>query len=780
MKKDRNTNLHPGRLTVSAAAETRPRWERLGWLLIIVLALALRLVHTFGILDNPFVLHPRLDELFHDRWGESIARGNVLGDTVFFRAPLYPYFLGILYWVFGHSVLIPRFVQALLGTGSVFLVYLLGRRLFGYYAGIMAAFLAATYPVLIFYEGTLLFETLLTALLLASILTAEMSVDNASALWWFMTGLLIGLVCIARPVFLALVPLYVFSLYRRAIRSRPGGMTLIFVLLAGVVIVILPVTVRNVAVSGDPVLIASQGGINFYIGNNPEADGYTSRLPQLGGASWEYRDQVWYVRRSIGHQPGPSEESRFWYARGFDFIAGHPEQALSLYLRKLYLFWNREEIPNNRDYRTSIQSSTVLRLLPSGFWLVGPLGLAGIALALHRRRAMWVAGLVIAYSLVIALFFVCGRFRIPVVPLVSLFAGFFLVEIWHVAVARKWQTLVGMVVVLVGATLFVNSGLVPVESGGKARDEFALGLIALEEGRPRDAMAHFRSADSLRPGLANLDVNWGIAAWSAGDKNLAQQKFRQELKSDPRSYGALASMSALFLDERTVDSAVVYGRKAISVKPFVPSAYLTVARAYIMGEDQDSAVLVLQTGRRYCGEDFTAGEDLLAGLYLQQRKVAMAEQLYRDVLSKGHPDAQPMYEPETGFSEEVKMAGDPVMIRARAWYGLGHVFVTRGEIDSAVVYFRNATETSERYADAWADLGIALLQTRRVQESRLALERAVSLAPGNYLYWFNYGTVLGTMNDLAGAREAFMQCLQLNPDFAPARERLALVERSLR
>ncbi|NIN01520.1 MAG: hypothetical protein GTO24_26530, partial [candidate division Zixibacteria bacterium] len=46
---------------------------------------------------------------------------------------------------------------------------------------------------------------------------------------------------------------------------------------------IAPVTLRNYFVGKDLVLIAWQGGLNFYLGNNPDATGYTPVSPLTGG-----------------------------------------------------------------------------------------------------------------------------------------------------------------------------------------------------------------------------------------------------------------------------------------------------------------------------------------------------------------------------------------------------------------------------------------------------------------------------------------------------------------
>ena len=53
-----------------------------------------------------------------DRAGRRLAGGDWVGTEVFYQAPLYPYFLGVLYSAFGHSLWVVRLVQAAVGAGS--------------------------------------------------------------------------------------------------------------------------------------------------------------------------------------------------------------------------------------------------------------------------------------------------------------------------------------------------------------------------------------------------------------------------------------------------------------------------------------------------------------------------------------------------------------------------------------------------------------------------------------------------------------------------------------
>jgi len=75
------------------------------------------------------------------------------------------------------------------------------------------------------------------------------------------------------------------------------------ILAAGCVIIVSPVTLRNIFIGHDKVLIASQGGINFYIGNNPYADGTSAVIPEFGN-TWQYSDCEYLVQKETSRMGG--------------------------------------------------------------------------------------------------------------------------------------------------------------------------------------------------------------------------------------------------------------------------------------------------------------------------------------------------------------------------------------------------------------------------------------------------------------------------------------------
>ena len=108
-------------------------------LLIILLALAVRFVHMLQLEASPLSVCLMGDEITQQRWAEKVAAGQFEQFIPFFRAPLYGFFLGAITLLGGelHAV---RFVQMLLGTGSVLLAVLIGFECFSAPVALMAGF----------------------------------------------------------------------------------------------------------------------------------------------------------------------------------------------------------------------------------------------------------------------------------------------------------------------------------------------------------------------------------------------------------------------------------------------------------------------------------------------------------------------------------------------------------------------------------------------------------------------------------------------------------------
>src|SRR5262249_22542436 len=147
------------------------------------------------------------------------------------------------------------------------------------------------------------------------------------------------------------------------------------------------VTLRNQVVAGDPVFIASQGGINLFLGNRPEANGFAPTTPRRYGFAGGYEDSVeLYGRRAaeeaLGRPLPASAAQSYWVRRVLRWWREDPIGALRLTGKKWVLAWSHREIRNNHAFDfVRAELAPFLWCCPFGFWFAGPLGLLGIALA---------------------------------------------------------------------------------------------------------------------------------------------------------------------------------------------------------------------------------------------------------------------------------------------------------------------------------------------------------------------------------------------------------------
>ena len=148
-----------------------PRNDR-PWVIMLAafgLALLVRLAYLAAFRGSPYFEGLMVDAAWHHDWAQAWANGTWAMDGAFFRAPLYPWFLGICFRIFGENFFTPRLIQASFGTLTTALCYLLGRDAFDRRTGLLAALLVATSPILVYFDGELLIPTLAIPLNLAAL-----------------------------------------------------------------------------------------------------------------------------------------------------------------------------------------------------------------------------------------------------------------------------------------------------------------------------------------------------------------------------------------------------------------------------------------------------------------------------------------------------------------------------------------------------------------------------------------------------------------------------------
>jgi tetratricopeptide (TPR) repeat protein len=508
---------------VSSVPLAWSRGEKVAAGLIFALALTLRLLHLREIgLHDPFFELPTTDARLYHQWAIAIAGGNWLGEGAFTLAPLYAYFLGLVYAVFGSGVETAVIANALLGALSCALVVAVGRRLFDRRVALIASALIAADSTSIFFGGMLATANLVVPLVLLLVLAAQRAHASPSAARWFGAGFALGLGALAWQALLLFAPYLllwpVFSENSSASRRASWAA----LALAGMAVAILPVSLRNYAVADQFTLVNAGSGISLYAGNHPHAKGsygMPRRYSRVVADAPVERRQLFaeVAEQTSGRKLGPSEISAFWARETLEYISTNPRQWLRHEVRKFGLFWNAAELWNERSPTAERAFSWVRRLPLISFALAGPLALLGMGIFAREWRRLYLLYAVVEFHLIVSLIFsVLARDRMSAVPALYLFASAAACWLWDRLRSRRVRTFAMGLVGLGFAAWLVH---LPLSRENLAMAYYRLGDRFAQLEKWDEAIEHFGRSLNRDPGAVSTWSHLALAFEGRGDSH---------------------------------------------------------------------------------------------------------------------------------------------------------------------------------------------------------------------------------------------------------------------
>jgi branched-subunit amino acid transport protein len=568
--------------------------------------------------------------VYHDR-ALAILSGDFIGrDAPFYSSTLYPYILAAIYAVAGARPAAALLVQVVLGMATSVLLYLLGRDLFDGRRAAVAAVLAGLYAPFLFFEGDLLMISWAVFGVTAALWAAVRCALSGRAGWAVLSGAAIGLAAADKPnllVLAAIMPACWWATARGGARhavgppagSSPGAapsgpgaplhpLAATGLLIAGLALVLGPVAARNIAAAGQPVLLSASAGINLYIGNHPGATGtYDEPWSTEAHATARFSDLAEASRRFAGKELGrpvsAAEADRYWRGRALEFMRGHPLATLRLVGRKVLLLLNAEEIPNRLHFAFYRWQLPALRVLPAGFWLVGPLGILGMFLpaAGAARLRPFLAGarvFLLLYGASLALLFVCDRFRLPAVPILILFAAHALVTLRDRVAAGGARGVARTVAIPVAAWLALTIiALLPLTRYDFGRDHWMLAEAAQRRGETEAALREYRAALEARPDLGAAWNNMGQLLLGQGRLDEARRAFEMGVAIAPGLAYPHKGLADTARARGDIDAAIAGYRAALAIDPQLLDAWLSLARLHYDRGDIAGARRILLEGK---------------------------------------------------------------------------------------------------------------------------------------------------------------------------------------
>ena len=540
-------------------------WARLGSAVemalpcgLFLVAATIRFLYLTEASSGPFFESGGVDSTAYLQRAFEGLGSRWPGEFAFDQPPLYPLWLATIGAIFGESIWTIKSVQVVLGSLTCVWVYFIGRRSFrDARVGIAAGLICAFHGTLIYFDGQIVSANLELFLVTSALLALLRASDGDSARWWLVAGLLIGLSSINRGAILFTLPWLLWWMFRIeawrptvSTEERPQGRAGIrraALVCVPVAACIFPVTLHNFhhdvsrsaprvaddatadsepqsaferILARDFVFITSRVAMNLHLGNVP--DRYETNDPNHPDC-FQHTNHVMRLPYRTNGERSASGQQRVLFAETRREIAEAPGAWVWLTGRKWFELVNAVEIPRNANLYAERELSSVLWLLlwpgPIAFpgALFFPLALLGLALDRHAWRERFPPfAFVLPRALFVVAFFVAARLRLPLIPVLSLFAAY--AAVWLFDRVRAWEPTRLAAPLAAAAALLVATNL-PLSQPQTAFGAYEFINHAdhlARQGANAVAIAHYRKAVELAPDSATAHFKLGLGLDGAG------------------------------------------------------------------------------------------------------------------------------------------------------------------------------------------------------------------------------------------------------------------------
>lgn len=516
--------------------------------LVFVIALAVHLLVLTRFASSPYFAPTSGDMKFYADWAERIAAGQWTDHQAFYGLPGYPFLLGGLF-ALGANYYAVGLLQIACEAGVAALLFQLAVWIFpgnrGRWAGVLAA-LGWTFFQPAQAYSLILMPTAWAVLGFWGIFYWSVKTESRSA-WkpWLAIGAATGLLATLVATVLFVLPIALAAAVRNL--RRPAAVLAAAACLAlGVLAGTAPCWIHNRFVAGEPVWLSAHSGLNFWVGNHPEANGYPHMPPELQHASQDgmLKDSLRVARAEAGRDLSRAEVSQYWSAKASAFIQGHPGAWLRLLAVKTRNFWNAAQY----DDLSVVSPLREGRITTPGLGF-GPVAVFALAALpfLWRGwpRSRWVLGAVLLQMAALLPVFITERYRLAAVPGLFLLGSGGIVDFVQTLLdshrtRQPWQYATPLIVAMV-LVLPTHSE----EGTLRWLDTYNSGLKALQTGDLELATRKLEAARRGSPGNADAHASCGNCYLRAGKTAEAKAAYLEALKLDPECLAALNNLAVI-------------------------------------------------------------------------------------------------------------------------------------------------------------------------------------------------------------------------------------------
>jgi 4-amino-4-deoxy-L-arabinose transferase-like glycosyltransferase len=424
-----------------SSGELRETWSHIRGSLFWIVAIALFLRISWIILGHTYRFKSA-DDNFGFGWemgriAAALASGRGFSDPfgpptgpTAWEPPLYPHLMAVVFLIFGIYSKASAFVllafNSICSAVTCIPIFWIARRMFSEKVAVGSAWVWALLPNVMFWCTRSVWETSLSALLLATIIWLTLILEDRDGLSpWFEFGLLWGIVALNSPSLLSFLPAAgLWAWYRR---TKQGKRSFAGVVLASVVffVCITPWLVRDYETFGEFIFIRDNFGAELRLGNGNGADGTLMLYldpPHDPAALRQFQSMGEIAYIAMRKQ------------QAMNFIRADYGRFAGLCFKRFICFWASPPKPTQPAWLEPAKSSLFLASSVVAMW--------GLLRAVRQRKtgAWLLAWLFLLYPAIYYIVYAIPRYRHVIEPEMAILCVFLFTETGKKAISRPDQS----------------------------------------------------------------------------------------------------------------------------------------------------------------------------------------------------------------------------------------------------------------------------------------------------------------------------------------------------
>lgn len=389
-----------------------------------------------------FRIKPAVDAWTYDAVAVNIASGHgfrldlgvpaSIDGVITYQGPFYQYFLAGIYKIFGHRYEPVWLIQALLRALSALMLFLICVKIFtpksdslssgfgeeGKLMGWLAAAIFGFYPDLIEISAMLMTETLFIFLMILVLYIFIRYFERMNMGGALLLGAAMAVAILTRSTIGFFLPVFIFYFWKRRLYKQ----MILFLIL--IVLIMAPWTIRNYFIYHRFIPTMANFGYNLWVGNHAGGDGEGAVMPEYYEAIKTYG--------IIGTNYYAAEQFK-------NFVFSHPLSYIKLTAGRLMKYFSFIRPMGFWFYQSGWGQLVFVLSSALASVILFTFGFAGIFACLRRQAALkkekkisqliYLMVFMLLTCLAIIPILIETRYRLPIYPLMAIFAGFFIASV---------------------------------------------------------------------------------------------------------------------------------------------------------------------------------------------------------------------------------------------------------------------------------------------------------------------------------------------------------------